>query len=233
MINLRFLLLRFCLLFAALLCGKSAFAQTESPVPVAPFVAKAAKDVQWEVRLLNPTKPEAGKGVGSTPELVRYRKPDVIKFLEKHWPNGKVTRGWVYGPYLLEEATYDENVIEVKQMGLTTGTSDYRQSDFPEISWVSIKNFKGVQEIKGVQCFRYEREFIALEDDVQRAPEHRAEPSSSRSNEIAMISTETKLPVVHQQGSNTFEYKFGAGAGEIPSPSAKVEELAKSLSVLR
>ena len=112
---------------------------------------------------------------------------------------------------------------------VTTGlpidpTSSDLASDFPDVDWVSLKNFKGMAAVGGKKCRLHE-------DDLppRKVSEIDGQPLLNYTfpyGEVrAWIDEETRLPVQVQIGEQITAFTYGPPPGILALPDAYIQQL--------
>jgi len=206
------------------------FAQTENPVPTEPYLKLPGKMTQWTTAVKNAAQTGSTTGAKTTAKLeaTTYFFSDKIDLIEKKWSNGTKTLAWVFQPYVLEEAYYDSNVVEVKEMG-RPGVDDFRKTPYPGLQWVDKSTFKEVIIMDGRLCFVYTRPATSSRDYPLPPGDREDSASASSGQETVWVDVEARVPIRHFLDGSTFDYRFGAWDGKVLPPPPSVLNLKASL----
>lgn len=192
------------------------------PVPRAPHLRAPGENIKWTISEKSGEQSEAV----TVPAPLHLESTTVyfskhVEFIEKKWSNGKNTRAWVFGSYVLEEASYDKNVIEVKAMGLS-GIPDIRNNPYAELPWVDSSSFKGVVKLDGRECFLYGRASSVSPTDVIIPPSaqggNEKVDSAADISEQVWVDVGTQAPVRHAVHGKTLTFSYSHWDGVIPNP---------------
>jgi hypothetical protein len=195
----------------------------ESPVPVAPYLARAPEFSAWKVlpQKAPATAPDEGLQLLSR-ELTKTAKirREVSTFSDQ---SQKVV--WIVGPACYKRFTPEGWSKLDPRAGQRV--RDYSKSDFPELDFVRLANFKKVEAKNGRLCFLYEASVADLTAAAAKAAREGAPSLSGPSGAKAWIDVTSQLPVAYQEGNETWVYTFlPAPSGMLPLP-AEIKILAE------
>ena len=220
------------LLMAVVMLHSQAFAQTENevPVPTEPHLQLPGKMTRWTTVAKNAGQPANNTDPKTVNKLdsATYFFSDKIDLIEKKWSNGNKTFAWVFQPYILEEAPYDSNVVEVKEMG-RPGVEDFRKASYPGLQWVGKNSFKEVATLDGRACFVYSRPATSARDYPLPPEAGNNSASASSGQETVWVDVVARVPIRHFVEGITYDYRFAAWDGKVLPPPPSVLTLKASL----
>ena|SRR5215210_941075 len=201
----------------ALGAGLTLHAQEAAPqptVPPGPLLNKAPALAQWTVTIKSAGETPAAspapgeKGEKPQPPAGNERIGVVQTGNIRHEVRVRGTQvtsdAWsVDGTYI----TVDPST-KVARVSAGGGAST---QDFPEIAWVSAKNFSGIQDVSGKKC-------IVFKDKLETYAD-----SGEKIDAVAYVDLETRLPVAMQKG-DVYTYQFGAPPQAPLTPPQNIAE---------
>lgn len=194
-------------------------AQEPSPtatLPPGPLLNKAPDFSQWTVTIKreggkNADEPEESeeksgqRGASAALERIGVVQTGKIRH-EVHVVGAKV----VSDTWFLDGAAVSIDPI-TKVATVSGGGGGSGGADFPDVDWVSQKNFSGVQTVGKTQC-------IVFSDRLKTGGK-----DDSTVDAVAYIDLETRLPVLMKK-DNIYTYQFGARPSAMQVPPADVTE---------
>jgi hypothetical protein len=100
----------------------------------------------------------------------------------------------------------------------------YERSTFPELSWVSPKNYSGVKEVMGRKCLVFNERIQAFSSDelgeLRLATKRNGkpfDPDDYKVSATACIDFETRLPIQFDKGTEIHVYRF------FPTPTSMLQ----------
>ena len=201
--------------------------------------ARAPEFTRWSVVYRPGSK--WGKNPGAH-QITRLQQVIVTKTKSIYWEQivtakGEAKEKWCVGEvqYLVGPqrtlSTTDRAAFQ-RGAAMEDNFTDYSQTDFPGVEWVSPKNFQKVIRHQEKDCMLFadkisllsEEEFQELQASNARSGDPRK--LDRREFEIAvraLVDLETRLPVMLQWGEETRIYEFLAPPAGLLSPPAEVE----------
>lgn len=163
---------------------------------------------------------------GKKPTVIEVYKTGRTARVITTLPWGQSTEIWNYGGLA---AAYTEKSQPPVLVSMSS-----KMVDFPECSWISVKNFSGIQKVLGRDCYVFRgRESRLTEGELNDAKAIAAKQGLSFDEEffnydvIACLDVTNKLPVVVRKDTDNFVYKF------LTPPSAPLELPAEVLKLFQ
>ena len=173
-----------------------AFAQTSGALrPKEPIVSRAPDFASWTITYLY--KEATAKSPSEKPpapsdriQSVTLTKTDKTYWMQTAWASGKKEEKWIFN------GTQFQTLANGKVITIITAPTpeepspeylNFNKGDFPELEWVSAKNYKTVEDYEGKKAFRFE------EGDKK-----------------ALLSIETQLPINSDDGDLSLVYTFNS-----------------------
>ncbi|MFA7345906.1 MAG: hypothetical protein WC003_16525 [Terrimicrobiaceae bacterium] len=211
-------LLHFTVVLPVALGLANAVAQTsDQRPPKAPVLRRAPAFASWTITFkYRDEEARQSAAVSSpVPQPDRVRSITVTKTDKTYQEQTTLTSGkkyekWLLGDTQLQTAIDSASIFPVlppSEGAPSPDYSDYRQSDFPELSWVSLENYRGVQNHDGKKAYLFE--------------------SDPGARQTALLAPETQLPLASTNAEATCAYVFN------PPPLAPLTPPEKFLAVLR
>ncbi len=175
-------------------------AQTPAnPLPEKPVLRRAAAFASWTVTFKykneDATQPPLAlpAGVGRV-RAITVTKTDKTYLEQVTLTSGTTYEKWIFDNVQLRTVPGSPSIIPIDPPADQVPDSDYsdhRRSDFPNLEWVSIDNYRSVEKDQGKPAFRFESE-----------------------GKTALLSVETQMPLSYANGETVCSYVFN------PPPSA-------------
>jgi hypothetical protein len=174
------------------------------PAPSLPFVNNAPDYATWRVMYASKQAPAGANvsAVNSHPDQadqapmlleVRVAKAKADRQDIFVWSDKQTTEHWIYqGLYLFNRLGASDVVVLPPNPGnqaIAALFPDYSSSDFPELSWLTLPNYKGVVNYSQRNCYLF-----------QTAKNHEGLMKQ------AWIDVKTKFPVAVDDGTTTMTY---------------------------
>ena len=203
----------------------SAFSQTTSqPAPKSPVLARAPSFADWTVTFNYKGDEKKPGGVAGQPSLnagpaipadslqsltvsktkKTYREETIFK-------SGMKGEKWIYDNIELMQVPGTDSIVPIDpptQEAPSPDYSDYSKSDFPELNWLTLDHYKGIQTYQGKPAYLFE---------------------STNPGEkcVALLAVETQLPLSFTEGKVVRTYVFN------PPPTAPLIPPENFLKVLK
>jgi hypothetical protein len=194
-------------------------AQTPArPAPKTPILRRAPDFASWTVQLSYPDEKEKAAAPATPPDgrSDRIRSVTVSKTGKTYrelttWTSGRREEKWTFGGVQLTTVNNGRSIVLIEAPTSEEPSpeySDFTRSDFPELQWVSVENYTGVQNHQGKPAYRFES-------------------ARERETMTAFLSTETQLPFSFSMRDAERSYVFN------PPPTAPLAPPERFLRVLR
>lgn len=180
--------------------------------PKTPLVPRTPPFATWTVRIQYQDE-EKKTPADAPPDLAtRQRAGTVTKTNEIYREEVTLASGKKYEKWAVDGTQWmipptGNALIPISPPSSNNSSSDYRdysQSDFPELSWISLSNFKGVSSYEGREAFRFET------------------PTKK-----AFLSTGTQLPLYLKDEEATRLYTYGTAPSAPLVPPEKILKAIK------
>jgi hypothetical protein len=179
--------------------------QVQVPPPSPPFLNRLPDHAAWRVTYTShqAPAPPAGAAKGPLPRVLQEvdgTKMDQNRREIYVWSDKTTTAHWIYkGIYLFNQPTtpdiYILNIATYKGSPMAPSlVPDYATTDFPEFSWVSLRNYQGVAIYQQHQCYLFQ-----AQKKSEASPSQTTPPVMSGTQ--AWIDVKTKLPVALDDGT--------------------------------
>ena len=248
------------LIVATLLSVDPASAQDSSAdpanvLPPPPWLDKAPGMSHWVITYsqtsgslataLGESSPPENDNPGTTkkspPKIIDVTKTGKTILEKLTSATGSVTQIWRKDGFILMKSSENKDwfIGPIPTMNDPFGEADYATSDFAGFSWISAKNFVGIQALQSSKCLVFKDNVIALstpdltacKDDADRAalgafmknpkstqaPVENTDLSKYKVNVEADINLKSLVPVSLKVGTETRTYKY------LPPPDNELE----------
>ena len=189
--------------------GHHAVCAPDSPtVPPGPLLKAAPSYAEWTVTVTekraaqsNPDTSPAGASISKPPkeQFTTTKTGDIRKVLHVMAPDLQNEK-WLLEGYAV---TLHKNTNTQEVSLGVPNAADSPLVDFPELNWISAKNFVGEQKVMGKNCLVFKG--VTTSD-----------PEMPSSNATATIDAETRLPLALVLDEETRIFQFA------PPPQAKL-----------
>ena len=227
--------------------------QAGQPTPRTPVVARAPARAEWTVHMSSETnKPEDGDGRATSAEAVKVlssartveslqvSKDDQMKTykLRTRWSDGKSEDEWIVMGQHVAERPGGRGLYIVA--GESSTAQDLRQSDFPELNWVTMTNYRGIKTYKGKKVFMFVVPFdqkrlsgsdaqlfaLAKQADKNMTPSKFFKAKSP--DVVVYLDCATQLPLFYNDGSVSRRYAFSTPGEDRLRPSVEVVKFLRA-----
>lgn len=199
------------ILFLFLTYSATALAQNSSLTPQRPILPRAPALASWTIAYKYKSESSKSPTPPALPgNLIRTRtvtKSNKIYFEQIVLVFGEKYEKWVVDDAQLKTMPNSPSIILVPPPTVDPSEkdySDYQHSDFPDLSWVSLKNYTGVATYSGKPQFHFEAE-----------------------GKVGFLSVDTQLPVYSGDDKVECTYVFN------PPPAAPLAVPTRFLEVLK
>jgi hypothetical protein len=223
------------LVLAAVAAGGLAGAQdqpaAETPLPKEPLVPRAPLRCDWTVRITEDfdsdwqdsdswEKQADIAPVNRTIKSLEFSKDaDLQTFrVRTAWSDGEKLEEWIVMGNHVAERAGNLGLYIVGAEGLLA--RDLRTSDFPELGWIDMSNYKGVKVFKGRLAFLFQADFdkrrlgseqqrllaFAQQKNPKLTPSELFKPKVKEV--IAYLDAATQLPILFNDGTTIRRYTF-------------------------
>ncbi len=100
--------------------------------------------------------------------------------------------------------------------------------DFPELGWVSGKNYIGMQKVAGKDCLVF-RDKVGLTEHGPKSNGAQQPPSGEMLSMMAYVDGETRLPVLIQKDIEIYSFQFGTPPSAALTPPLDLQQAITSL----
>lgn len=187
------------------------------PPPTSPAIQRAADFAAWTVRFTYPkdkAKAQGEENPAPIPERVTalsVRKTNQTYHVLTEWQSGRKSEKWIIDGVQLQTAP-GSTVVSLlpKPESAEFAQPDYldfSQGDFPELDWVSLNDYRGVQPYEGQPAYFFT-----------------SETGSKRS----VFLSERQLPLQADFGSVVFTYTMGTPPA---TPLIPPQNFAQALAI--
>lgn len=184
--------------------------------PVPPFVKNAPSHAAWIITytyskdIVDSKPPDDITPVEArlNRRLVKVQvtKVDAKRREIASWSDGTTSETWIYDNWILltSQDFPDIRVLDRSHLNniFAKNYPDYSKADFPDLDWLSLDKFVGVQTVQDRKCYI----FKGRSDLLNQTP-NSANKTDSKEIE-ASIDSETGLPVKFDNGSARQTYSF-------------------------
>ncbi len=198
-----------------LACPSLAAPGDQKPVP--PFVIQNRDSAAWEVKITHP-KSKAGEENPEADSDSRNRLAENIA-VQIHngmrrdivtWSDGTTTEMWFSKGLELRGASSGHVAVIATNDPDSQFFGGYK--DFPELAWVGLKHFSGIEVVGGKACFVYR-----YQSEPQSHDEIPTEVGGFLADQrTAWIDAETLLPVRLLLGKVDHEFSHKASGSPLP-----------------
>jgi hypothetical protein len=249
---------------ALLLLILPASAQEEPRKPVEPILRKAPTNAAWTVRTKRDFSNQengwesafddgdspSGNSVSGKTEVRhatrrKFEKNQALKtyHISTTWSDGDSQDDWiVMGRHVAERAGNRGLYVAGAESSLG---QELASSDFPELSWIEMKHYRGIQTYKGSQVFVFEVPFnnkamtiadhryfnFAKQNNPNATPKDVFKPKYDKV--VAYLDITTQLPVLYNDGTSLHRYSFSSPSSPIRPPQKIIDFLRKREDALR
>lgn len=208
--------------------------------PKPPFVVNAPANASWVVTYKSKRKPASETGDGPSPQILlpeitklEVTKAGPVRRMVTTWSTGEHTEKWIIPGFRLEEQLGQDGIY------MTTSHESSAESDFPEFSWLSEKNYTKGETYGKKICWAFQaatsvgapdpwkKSMVAIMQSESGKKGDKAQPPKPTPPvyQTAWIDTDSKLPAALDDGIKTLVYTFQAAptqAPEMPERFAKM-----------
>lgn len=248
----------------ALFLSLSAFAQEEPRKPREPVLGKTPAHAAWTVRQKsNFSEQEDGwekafddvnSPVGGNPNgrietrhitRRKFKKNQSLKtfHVSTTWSDGDTQDDWIVMGYHVAERAGGRGLY-VTGAESTLG-EELSAADFPELSWLEMKHYRGIRTYKGSPVFvfdvPYNNKAMTIADqryfnfvkqsDPKATPKDVFKPKFERV--VAYLDVKTQLPVLYNDGTTLHRYAFSFTGTPVRPPKKIIDFLRKRDKALR
>jgi hypothetical protein len=175
--------------------------------------------------------------------MIRIEKGPRSRRMIREWSDGSKTEYWMVDGTVFEEEPGTPNVSFTTSASRASAVvdlgPDYTKSDFPELDWISLKNYVGAKTLNGRPCYVFEAPAGGQSSDRQEAlknqmaavmkadavKKHKIVPADAPPQptppslvKTAWIDGVTRLPAAFNDGVQLKTYSFTALATTEPQP---------------
>jgi hypothetical protein len=181
-------------------------------LPKPPFVGRMADGTEWRAVIRSKDAPPKLQEPKSSEEERRqarrekyqprlqgsigYKGGETLSIVY-HWQGGATSEGYVINGvlYKVRNPNFPDfvSVFDPEGTHEDAGIPDYRSTDFPELSWVSLNTYRGEDSKEGRRCHLYQ---VISPDDGKSALKS------------AWIDRESRLPIVIDDGKEIATYTY-------------------------
>lgn len=232
------------------------------PAPKAPLLAPLPSLASWVVTYSGEAMDQGGNptAVAFTPQgALTAKKIGVIrgaknKRIIRAWSDGSTTEQWYCDGATLYEQPGTSDVYVFTAADLSDRLSfipNFGLGDFPELGWISLKNYAGAKMLEGRPCHVFQlragsvtdpqelmrMERIGLAESIASAGEQNPNDPQGRERhaeikprdpeaviKTAYLDVETKLPVALVSYGRLSTYTFGKPPESEPQPPKKFSD---------
>jgi len=188
------LFLFFAILWSSPLLPEAWAQSANPPRPKEPIVSHAPNFASWTItytyREVTPKSPAKPVAPSDRIQSVTLTKTDKTYWMQTTWTSGKKEEKWIFNGIQFETLANGKVVTIIAAPTPEEASPEYLNfsgGDFPELEWVSAKNYKTVEDYEGKKAFRFE------EGDKK-----------------ALLSIETQLPINSDDGDLSLVYTFNS-----------------------
>lgn len=224
-----------CFLALALyiICSVMAIAQMPSPTqpPRQPFVTNAPICGQWTISFtsIGTTASQApNKSIKNSPLEWKLKEIKVVKVYKDRyeidsWSDGQTSEKWFHEDRMIFTRPGSPEIYILERNHLNGAMAqvfpDYRASDFPELGWLNLSVYVGVQTLQNRACYVFQSK------KVDSLPPRNPEDAM---NTEAWIDMNTKLPLAISDGMNQQIFAFqNLSPGTLKVPARLVQALQR------
>ncbi len=234
----------------ATLCA-SAWSQTPAiakvPLPKGPLPAKAPNFAKWSVTITegggesqksssstdsDQTKGQTNKAQQTVMSVIKTLPIRFVGIASSKDGNSII---WCLGEYQIQQNKYSETPTLCSKS--SESYIDFNNSDFPELGWISEKNYVGAQKIGERTYLFFQDQLVDTSNGVipSLGSSQRVQQNASMTNNsipmpgkieaMAYLDAETRLPVSMKKGSKTYLYKFDQAPTTPLTPPANIKSI--------
>ncbi|MES2310151.1 MAG: hypothetical protein V4507_14955 [Verrucomicrobiota bacterium] len=123
------------------------------------------------------------------------------------WQSGIMEEMWIFNGLRLKWSS-KKNLISIiptpSEPDFASPYPDYLKTDFPELDWISLENFKRTETYEGEKCFLFEEK-----------------------SKLLYISRKESLPFFAKEGTKCSKYTYNGSLSEPLQPSEKFIDFIK------
>jgi len=182
----------------AILLPLSALAQgPEAAPPQAPFVVRAPGNACWSVTYQAKRAATSQAAVAFALKQITVVKANGTRRTVSTWSNGTTTEQWIVPGFVLMEYPGQKEIqmLPDNDSGAEKLLKSYSETDFPELNWLTSKNYIRMEPYAGNYCWVF------------------MEAGTSKK---AWIDSTTKLPAAVDDGTTLMVYAFLAPPAKPP-----------------
>lgn len=136
------------------------------PPPTSPVLPRAGDIAAWTIQFSydKRTKDAATQAAPAQDQIksLSIRKTKKIYSIIAEWQSGKISEKWNIDGLQLQTAP-DSSVVALLPKPESPDFdqpdyADFSRTDFPELAWLSMENFRGTETYKGKPCYFFVRE---------------------------------------------------------------------------
>ena len=127
------------------------------------------------------------------------------------WSSGNTTETWIYNDMRAGTPPGSHAIAAIAFSSDEPEALDYRKSDFESLEWVSMDHYKGVKDFDGKPAYVFQLDSVTAPASPESTPAGSPDPdptvkkANARTgklgiNKIAILSTETQLPLYSYDG---------------------------------
>lgn len=221
------------------------------PVPRLPLVPRTPARSEWTVRISHdfdqswlsaPETPEASAAVAGMRKVrsIRFSKDAQTQTyrLLTRWTDGTSEEEWIVAGLHVAERAGGRGLYVVGSEVATT--RQLQVTDFPELAWLDMNYYRGVETFRGKPVFTFSVKFDAkpLAADEARFMEmaRRRDPSATptkvfkpKVSEVTVhLDAATQLPLLYNDGTTLRRYSFQQPPGSAPlRPPARIADFIR------
>ena len=248
----------------ALFLSLSAFAQEEPRKPREPVLGKTPAHAAWTVRQKsNFSEQEDGwekafddvnSPVGGNPNgrvetrhitRRKFKKNQSLKtfHVSTTWSDGDTQDDWIVMGYHVAERAGGRGLYVTGEE--STLGEELSAADFPELSWLEMKNYRGIRTYKGSPVFVFDVPYnnkamtiadqryfnFVKQNNPKATPKDVFKPKFERV--VAYLDVKTQLPVLYNDGTTLHRYAFSFTGTPVRPPKKIIDFLRKRDKALR
>ncbi len=213
-------------------------------LPAGPLLAPVPNLTRWDVFFRfglsgqeTPDEPPGGTEIdaeAAVPGDQRPRRTTVIKagrvyFQEKRTRSGEIHRNWLFLDPRLEIVQFNppNRVLAIASGDRLSGlATSLERGDFPELDWLSSKNFRGLRKLAGRDCLFFQDEVTLARVGPEAASGDIGDAAPVKVKSEAWIDLETRLPLKFHRGEEVRRYRYSAAqASDVPPLPAEGKRL--------
>lgn len=206
------------------------------PPPKFPVLARLPESAAWTMSYRYPTDAKSDASPTPTPKpnpyvfsdrkrTVTVSKAGQVWNEQIEWTSGNHTELWIYNNMRAGIIPGTKKLALIPFSAESAESFDYRRMDFEGLDWIKPENYKGLAKWQGKPVYFFEEGSPSLADKPVDIP-----AGKWGATRWAVISPETRLPLVSYDGRAEREYRYKAAPTTPLTPPENFLSLFQKMS---